>query len=124
MNSIYRSTCYEFFSLYTAILKHLQENKSRLGSKSISYSDLAITLKTLVILIKDSTTFEKTRYEVDGMLRGSFECAEQLISMDVSLAEIVLKDEDLIKFVVEECLFSFNLEEKSDAPKCKSSKSR
>jgi len=63
MNSTYRSTCYEFFTLYTAILKHLQENKTLLGSKSISYTDLTTTLETVVLLIKNSTTFEKTRYE-------------------------------------------------------------
>ena len=63
MNSTYRSTCYEFFTLYTAILKHLQENKTLLGSKSISYTDLTTTLETVILLIKNSTTFEKTRYE-------------------------------------------------------------
>ena len=62
MNSAYRSTCYEYFTLYTAILEHISEN-NLIAKKAISYSDLTSTLETLVALIKNATTFEKTRYE-------------------------------------------------------------
>lgn len=62
MNSTYRSTCYEFFTLYTAILDHISEN-NLIEKKAISYLDLTSTLETLVALIKNATTYEKTRYE-------------------------------------------------------------
>lgn len=40
--------------------------------------------------------------------------------MDRNLAEIVIKDEQLIQNIVNDCLFSIKTDENPDAPKCKS----
>lgn len=48
-------------------------------------------------------------YLDDGMMRGVFYCAQQLIEMDLSLASIVVNEEsDLAENIVKECLFGMN----------------
>jgi len=65
-------------------------------------------------------------FSVDGMLRGAFQCAKQIISMDDSLAISVINDKDFAASVMNECLLGMpsSSNPNEDLPKCKSLESR
>ncbi|KAL4505333.1 hypothetical protein ABPG72_002395 [Tetrahymena utriculariae] len=118
----YRSKCYEFFQLYQKVLQHL-ENKRLIGT-AVNPKSFIQTMKTIISLIDTCNPYEKTRQDVDGMLRGAFQCLQQLIQMDSLLAQVVIKDEKLIQNIIYDCLFSIKSDENPYAPKCKSRQSR